>query len=82
MKIRHLLILLIFLLVIPAFGSCSSAEKAAVQRRNLMMPEKSDLPRNSKYRAPGKRKTYKPKKKKKRKYGCIYLIHSDEIQQA
>jgi hypothetical protein len=37
------------------------------QRRNLMMPEKSDLPRNSgKYAGTKKKKTYKPKKKKKK----------------
>ena len=84
MKISKLLFFLAFLITFSSFLSCSSAEKASSQRRNLMMPEKSDLPRNSKYRAPKKRKTYKPKKRKnkKRKYGAIYRINPVGIQQA
>ena len=52
--------------------SCSSAEKASNQRRNLMMPEKTDLPRNSHYSGTKKKKTYKPKKHKKKKPKKLY----------
>ena len=41
-----------------------NATKEMQQRRNLMMPQKSDLPVNSKYRQPTKRKKNKVKVKK------------------
>ena len=42
--------------------------KDAQQRQNLMMPKKSELPRNSgKYNEVKKKKTYKPSKPKKQK---------------
>ncbi len=66
MKNVRILFLLAFLIVFSGLTGCSSAEKSAIQRQNLMMPEKSDLPRNSKYKPPKKRKTYKPKKHKKK----------------
>lgn len=61
---RFLLILWVLALIVP---SCSSAEKAANQRRGLMMPQKSELKKNSKYKPTKSQKTYKNKKKKKRK---------------
>ena len=57
--------MLAWLIVCSGLSSCSSSKEAA-QRRNLMMPEKTDLPRNSKYQGTKKKKTYKPKKKKKK----------------
>ncbi len=52
--------------VIVAFftlSGCNSTKEMS-QRRNLMMPQKSDLPVNSKYKEPAKRKTNKVKAKK------------------
>lgn len=45
----------IFLLLatfLIALASCGTAEKAAAERRNLMMPKKHELPKNRKYKAP------------------------------
>ena len=72
MKTSRFIILLALWFVLGGLFGCSSAEKAANQRRNLMMPEKSDLPRNSKYKAPKKKKTYKRKKKKRRSKRLTY----------
>jgi len=44
-----------------------NAQKDMDQRRNYMMPQKDELPRNSKYKTPKKKKTYSPTKQKKRK---------------
>lgn len=65
MKISRILFLLAWLIIFSGLSNCSSS-KQATQRRNLMMPEKTDLPRNSKYTGTKKKKTYKPKKKKKK----------------
>ncbi|MBN1599312.1 MAG: hypothetical protein JW894_13545 [Bacteroidales bacterium] len=67
MSKKSIILFLIFLFLSTGFIGCSSSEKAATQRRNLMMPEKTDLPRNSKYVESKKKKTYKPKKHNKRK---------------
>ena len=60
---KYLLILWVLILVMP---SCSTAEKASHERKNLMMPHKSEMKRNSKYKPPKAKKTYKPAKKKKK----------------
>ena len=75
MKISRLIILLAFLTVFPCMIGCN-AQKDMTQRRNLMIPQKDELPRNSKYRGVKKRKTYKPKKKKnkRRRHACINNI--------
>jgi hypothetical protein len=65
MKISRILFILVWLIVFSGISGCNST-KQTTQRRNLMMPEKSDLPRNSKYVGTKKKKTYKPKKKKKK----------------
>lgn len=39
-------------------SSCKSAEMAAKERRNLMMPKQNELPRNHKYKAPKANKKY------------------------
>ncbi len=74
MKINFIKSTVFFLFVLIFFISagCSGA-KDIQERKNLMIPKKSDLPRNSKYQESGKRKTYsikhnKKKKQKKRKY--------------
>ena len=46
---------------------CNTQQEAAKERRNLMMPDKTDLPRNNKYKAPKSNKKYKSKSKKKYK---------------
>jgi hypothetical protein len=65
-------IFLICILIILISAGCSGT-KDMQERKNLMIPKKSDLPRNAKYKEPKKRKTYaikhkKRKKKKKSKY--------------
>jgi len=72
MKNIRLLFILAWLIVFSGMTSCSTAEKASNQRRNLMMPEKTDLPRNSHYNGSKKKKTYKPKKHKKKKAKKLY----------
>ncbi len=56
------------MVVFLALPSCSSAEKAAHERRNLMMPERTDLKRNSKFKASkNSHSTNKKKNKSKNK---------------
>lgn len=60
---KYLLALWVLILIVPA---CSSAEKAATERRNLMMPQRSEMKRNqTKYKQ--NKKAYKPPKHKKKK---------------
>ena len=66
MKLHRILPLLLWFILLPLLGGCD-AEKQATQRRNLMIPQKSELPRNSKYSGSKKKKTYKPKKAKNKK---------------
>ena len=58
-------IFFVFIIIILITAGCSGA-KDMQERRNLMMPKKSDLPRNEKFKEPKKRKTYKIKQKKKK----------------
>jgi hypothetical protein len=64
--VRPLLAIWVLFLFISSFSSCSSAEKAANERRNFMMPKTSELKRNGKYQPAKAKKTYKPKKVKKK----------------
>jgi hypothetical protein len=63
MKISRVLYVLSILIVCSGFYGCN-AEKQTAQRRNLMIPQKDELPRNSRYTGVKKRKTTKQKKKK------------------
>ncbi len=63
-SVKYLLVLWLFILLMP---SCSSAEKAAHERRNLMMPERSELKRNDKYKPAKTKQTYKPSNSKSKK---------------
>ena len=63
MKIKIFLLSVSLLLLL---AGCD-AQKEYVQRRNLMMPKKSDLPRNSKYSGSKTTKTYKVRKNKQKK---------------
>lgn len=60
-------ILLFFaaLLIIPSSLSCS-ATKDMDERRNYMIPKKSEMPANSRYKEAGKKKTYNYKAAKSR----------------
>ena len=63
LTIQKLIFILLIIFVIGISG-CGS-EKNALQRRNLMMPKKDELPRNKKYTSATKKKTYKTKHNKK-----------------
>lgn len=63
---RYIFLLIIFFFI-PVTYSCSSAEKAAKERRNLMMPKQGELVKNQKFKPPKEKKTYKPKKYKPKK---------------
>jgi uncharacterized lipoprotein len=67
MKIR--IIILIFLLGILA--ACSSNKEVA-QRKNYMMPQKTDLARNSKYNSPKAKTTYKVSNQKVKTTKKVY----------
>lgn len=58
----------ILILILPAvmLAGCG-AEKYAVEKRNLMLISKSEMPANRKYSEPGKRKTNKIKAGKTRR---------------
>lgn len=64
---KNLLYVLALFLILTGIQACN-AEKEAAERRNLMMPKKSEMARNSRYREIEKRKTNKVKlNKSKRK---------------
>ncbi|MBA7539294.1 hypothetical protein ES705_31573 [subsurface metagenome] len=63
MKTGKILFVLAMLIVFSGLSGCSSGKEVS-QRRNLMMPQKSELPRNSKYTPAKKKKTYQPRKHK------------------
>jgi hypothetical protein len=58
--------IILALIMIPAGTGLTgcSAEKEATERRNLMMPKKSEMMRNSRYKEVEKRKTNKVKNNK------------------
>lgn len=64
---KRLIYLCIILFFIPLTYSCSSAEKAAKERRNFMIPKQGELVRNQKFKPPKEKKTYKQKKYKTKK---------------
>ncbi len=50
-----------------AFTYGCGSQKEVTERRNFMMPKKSEMSRNSHYKEPGKRKTNKIKTNKSKK---------------
>ena len=68
MKIRLLNIRLLILqaLVLLIFIGCSGY-KDMQERKNYMIPKKSELPRNTKYKEAKKKKTYAKKIKRQRR---------------
>jgi hypothetical protein len=67
MKIKMFIILFMATLLCTAGLSGCDAEKEATERRNLMMPKKSEMMRNERYKEVEKRKTNKVKLNKARK---------------
>lgn len=67
MTVRKICFYLLLGLLLQCFTGCG-AEKEAAERRNLMMPKKSEQPRNSSnFRESSKKKTYKAKARKRKK---------------
>ena len=64
---KSFLYVLAIMAILSGLVACN-AEKEAAERRNLMMPKKSEMARNSRYKEVEKRKTNKVKlNKSKRK---------------
>jgi len=67
MTLRKICFYLLLGTLLHCFTGCN-AEKEVAERRNLMMPKKSEQPRNSShYKEPAKKKTYKTKARKRKK---------------
>jgi hypothetical protein len=68
-KILNIKILFLEALILIFLAGCSGY-KDMVERRNLMMPKQSELPRNRKFREAKKKKTYAKRAKRagKRKH--------------
>lgn len=67
MKSRKSVFYLLTIMVILCGLAACNAEKEAAERRNLMMPKKSEMARNSRYKEVEKRKTNKVKLNKSKK---------------
>ncbi len=65
---NKIVIILLFVFVSAGSGACGS-QKYATRRINLMMPKKSEMANNDKYKEPAKRKTNKIKVKKSKNKG-------------
>jgi hypothetical protein len=66
MKFNRLMVYALSLLIFLSGIIACDAEKEVTERRNLMMPKKSELPRNSRYKENDNRKTNKTKQKRKK----------------
>jgi hypothetical protein len=67
MKTNKLLLFSLAILILLTGVLACNAEKEATERRNLMMPKKSEMQRNDRYKEVGKRKTNKVKLNKSKK---------------
>lgn len=65
-KVRKICLCLLLGIFLHSFTGCSG-EKEVTERRNYMMPKTSELPRNSLYKEPAKKKTHKASSKMKKK---------------
>lgn len=63
---KLLMIIWILFLLLTGITGCN-AEKEVLERKNLMMPKKSEMARNSRYREVEKRKTNKVRLNKSKK---------------
>lgn len=59
-------IFLVFTLFLM-LSACKTEERAAAERRNLMMPQRQELRKNDKYVPSKQKKTYSTSKQKKKK---------------
>jgi len=64
--VRKICLFLLLGIFLHSFTGCSG-EKEVTERRNYMMPKTSELPRNSLYKEPSKKKTNTVKSKNKKK---------------
>ncbi len=67
MKSSKLILYILALFILLSGMVACNAEKEATERRNLMMPKKSEMARNSRYKEVEKRKTNKIKLNKSKK---------------
>jgi hypothetical protein len=65
---KLIILLLTAFIILPSLNSCSSA-KDVEERKNLMMPKKSEMPPNKRFREAEKRQVnkYKTPKRKNKK---------------
>jgi len=67
MKFNKLLLYSLAIIILLSGTMACSAEKDVAERKNLMMPKQSEMPRNSRYKEVEKRKKNKVKHHKSRK---------------
>ncbi|MBN1789733.1 MAG: hypothetical protein JW830_04495 [Bacteroidales bacterium] len=67
MKFSKLILYTLALFILLSAVTACNAEKEALERKNLMMPKKSEMARNSRYKEVEKRKTNKVKLNKSKK---------------
>ena len=64
---RKIIVFSLAILILLSSAIACSASKDVEERKNLMMPKKSEMTRNSRYKEAEKRKVNKLKANKKRK---------------
>lgn len=67
MKFSKLILYSLVTIILMSSVMACGTEKEYLERKNLMMPKKSEMMRNSRYKEVEKRKTYKPKSTKSKK---------------
>jgi hypothetical protein len=67
MKFNKLLLYSLAIIILLSGVMACNAGKEVTERKNLMMPKQSEMPRNSRYKEVEKRKTNKVKQNKSRK---------------
>lgn len=67
MKFSKLVLYTLALLIILSSSVSCGTEKEYIERKNLMMPKKSEMMRNSRYKEVEKRKTNKTKQNRRKK---------------
>jgi hypothetical protein len=64
MRFRKYLLYTLNLVIFSTSILACNAQKDVTERRNLMIPKKSEMPRNSRYSEPERKKAYKVKSKR------------------
>jgi len=67
MKFNKLILFSLAIIILLSGTMACNTEKEYLERKNLMMPKKSEMPRNSKYKEVENRKTNKIKLNKSKK---------------